>query len=206
MRRRFAVLLIFGMLVFSGALFADSISDVFFVSGRVTASGFPAMFTIEEGAEPFPPLGVSINGMIKGCECMPPMLAVMLLDKNNTASDVIFTKMTNGVEKAHVLLRTLRAWVQNPKGLRGRSNPRNRRSSGFDKGLCRQAIDCFSNLGPGVAGKSTCRGDGTPAVCDRFKVLPGIVYLVFGDGRRVGPERPRRRWMAARSLVRSGPL
>jgi hypothetical protein len=116
MRRRFAVLLIFGMLVFSGALFADSISDVFFVSGRVTASGFPAMFTIEEGAEPFPPLGVSINGMIKGVNGMPPMLAVMLLDKNNTASDVIFTEMINGVEKLTFCSEPFAPGCKIPKG------------------------------------------------------------------------------------------
>jgi hypothetical protein len=86
------------VLAFSGAAFADSISDVFFVSGRVTASGFPAMITVEEGGEPFTPIPIPINGMIKGVNGMPPMLAVMLLDKNNTASDVIFTEMINGVE------------------------------------------------------------------------------------------------------------
>jgi hypothetical protein len=108
MRRMCVVLLIFGVWVVSGTAFADSISDVYFVSGRVTLSRESASATVEEGAEPFI-FDVAIHRN-------PMTIAVMLLDKNNQFSDVIFTQMKNGVETLTFCSQPLTAGCNVPKG------------------------------------------------------------------------------------------
>jgi hypothetical protein len=88
MRPIFVVLLIFGMVAVSGAAFANSISDVVFVSGKFTLSGQNFNATIlEDGSE-------SVSVPIKRLFLH---VAVVLKEADGTHSDVIFSQSINGV-------------------------------------------------------------------------------------------------------------